>query len=90
MEFPRKVRLDTESGTLVTVSPAYPGLDVVYWTSRNLGGTGRTQDPGPYVLIEIMPPTANRNVWRPAKCITLKGEERYFSHLDLNIWDYGQ
>lgn len=87
-QFPWRVRPDTKPGTLVTISPAGPSMEVAYWTSAQLGGTGRTRDPGPYILIEVKPPTANRNAWRPAKCITLQGEERYFSHFDLDIWDY--
>jgi hypothetical protein len=53
---------------------------MVAWTPRS---------SGPYILIEVKPPTANRNnAWRPAKCITLQGEERYLSQFDLDIWDY--
>ncbi len=88
MQFPWRVRPDTKPGTLVTISPAGPGMDVTFWTSSKLGGTGRTKDRGPYVLIEVMPPTADRNVWRPVKCVTMEGEARYFSHFDLDIWDY--
>jgi hypothetical protein len=82
MAYEWRVRPRTKPGTLVTISPAGPDMDVHYWNEEMRGG-GRTKDPGPYVLIKAYPPLASRNVWRPVKCINHKGEVFIFSHFDL-------
>lgn len=82
MDYEWRVRPHTTPGTLVTISPAAPGMGVHYW-NEEMTGVNRTHDPGPYTLIKIYPPTSPRNVWRPAKCVDRRGKVYIFSHFDL-------
>lgn len=84
--FPWRVTPKTPPGTLVTLDPAGPGMDVSFWVKKAGYGSGRTRDAGPYVLMEILPPTAPNNSWRPARCIHRNGEEFFFSHYDLKTY----
>ena len=83
MAYEWRVRPHTKPGTLVTINPPGPGMDVHYWNEEMTGG-GRTKDPGPYILIKIYPPISQRNAWRPAKCINHKGDVFIFSHFELD------